>query len=154
MAALPVFAYSHIDDWIAEALAPIEPAAKAAAEAAAASAPVHTDSAQFVHVMGLPDDTLAALRDAYMCTYDVKVVYVAADLQPSARAVLGDLQVAAVYDAATARGVRVLGIAPAHRRNNKWTVPIVDDPKRVYVGPSKMPLQEASVFFYAEKRKR
>ena len=104
-------------------------------------------SPHYAHVMRLPQADLDPLRDAYVCTYDVKVAYTSEQLQPTARAVLGDaVQVAAVFDAACARGIAVLGIAPAHRRNNKWTTSIPGDPPRVYVGPSKLPLHAASVF--------
>ena len=122
------------------------PLPKQVAAPTAADAVVHDSAPHFTYLMQLPAGTLDALQDSYVCTYEVKDVFGPAALAPSARSVLPDTQVATVYDAALRRGVRVLGIAPAHRRNGKWTTAIAGDPPRVYVGPSKLPVQAASVF--------
>ena len=98
-------------------------------------------------------DTLSAsewkeLQDAYVCSFETVEVYASSELEPSMIAQLAVSAPAAttVFQAAQARGIRVLGIAPAHKRRGKWTPPIAGDPPRVYVGPAKPPFREATLF--------
>lgn len=88
------------------------------------------------------------LEDVYVCSFETTEVYATSMLGPAelAQLALSAPAVTTVFQAAQARGVRVLGIAPAHKRRGKWTPPITGDPPRMYVGPAKPPFREATVF--------
>lgn len=83
----------------------------------------------------------AALAHAFVGTYDVKDVFEADALVPSAVAVLGALPAAKVYDEAVGAGVPCLGVASVHRRAGKFVAASSKHPdaERVYVGPAKPP---------------
>ena len=158
LAMFPTFAYADVA-WTAEMLGGCvqqeEPVPDVdVGEPLPCAEPAGTDDAAHVtYLMQLPLGVLQPLQDVFVSTYEIKRAYTAEELRPSARHVLPNTQVATVFDVAVTRGLRVLGIAPAHRRNGKWTTPVAGE--RVYVGPSKLPLQEASVVCApAQPRKR
>ena len=86
------------------------------------------------------------LQAMWISSYDLRTVYQAADLVPSARAVLPHLHASAVYDAAVAKGVEPLGIAPANCRGGKYAFAIAGNPTRIYAGLAKLPHQPGTKF--------
>jgi len=89
------------------------------------------------------------LQAAWLSSYDLRAVHAAASLVPSARAVLPHLHASAVYDAAVAKGVRPLGIAPANCRGGKYAFAIAGNPARIYAGLAKLPHQAATKYSIA-----
>jgi hypothetical protein len=97
-------------------------------------------------LQALAPEEFAVFSQTYMCTYEVRRAYAAAELLPRAVDVLPGVTAAVVYDYALSLGVPVLGLAPAHTRRGKWTVAIEGNPPRVYGGPSKLPYEAATKF--------
>ena len=89
----------------------------------------------------------AGAQDAYLCSFEVSKAFTAAELAGGARATLGATApaLAAAFDAAALAGIRVLGVAPAHRRHGKWAHRIPGDPPRVYVGPERRPARPGTL---------
>ncbi len=108
------------------------------------------------HLAALPAHVWEQLQGAFVCSFELNGVYTADALTQSLEEDLCALAPAAmaVFQAARARGVHVLGVAPAHRRRGKWTPPIPGDPPRVYAGPARPPFREATVFSPVPSRKK
>ncbi len=93
-----------------------------------------------------PAEFFQELHGVWLSSYDLKTVHPAADLVPTAAAILPTLHASAVYDSAVAKGIHPLGIAPANCRGGKYAYAIPGNPTRVYAGLAKLPHQPATKF--------
>lgn len=91
-------------------------------------------------IMALPEDALPP-PGAYLMSFELRGVVHAAQLTPSASAVLPGAAVAVAFDALTQRGVILGGITSALRKSGKFVAPLPGNPVRVYAGGTRVASQ-------------